>query len=98
MVINNTEGVISEVVIHHEPTGKIGAASMILPQKSFDLEFSKQPLLAEKAIVSWRDQNGHVKNEVVTLPGSGDASGKGQPGSLVYRINPDGNVTVDLRK
>ena len=96
VVINVTDGIISEVVVRHEPTGKVGAASMIIPRNSFDLGFSKQSLLAEEAIVSWRDQNGRVKKTVVTLPGSDEVTGRGQPVSLIYRIYPDGSVTVDL--
>lgn len=98
IVINNTEGIISEVVIRHEPTGKIGAANMILPRNSFDLGFSKQPLLAEEAIISWRNQDGHHQKVKVKLPDFVEVSGKEQPGSLVYTIYPGNIVSVELKE
>jgi hypothetical protein len=94
MVINNTEGIISEVVIRHEPTGKVGSASMILPQKSFDLGFSQQPLLAKEATVTWINQSGEPKRVEVSLPYESD----GDSNILVYIIGPADKVHVTLEK
>jgi hypothetical protein len=94
LVINSTQGIISEVKVRHEPTGKIGAASMILPQKSFDLGFSQQPLLAKEATVTWIDQSGKPKRVEVSLPYESD----GDSNILVYIIDPANKVHVTLEK
>jgi hypothetical protein len=98
VVLNDTAGIISEVTVLHEPTGKIGVANMILPQRSLDLGFSRQPMLAKEAIVTWRDHDGRQRQVLVTLPGDRDALGEGKTNSLVYTIHPSGDVTVELEE
>jgi hypothetical protein len=41
---------------------------MILPQKSFDLGFQSQPMLARESLVTWIDQNGQQRRTVLSLP------------------------------
>ena len=94
LVINATPGIISEVKVRHEPTGKIGAANMILPQKSFDLGFSKQPMLAKEAVVTWIDQSGLQRRAKVALPNKSD----GETSVLVYTIQSAGDITVELKE
>ena len=96
VVINATAGIITEVKVRHEPTGKIGAVNMILPQKSFDLGFQSQPMLARESVVTWTDQNGQQRRTVLSLP-KGLTTGEGQAMILVYTIHPSGDVTVELK-
>ena len=96
VVRNDTAWIIMEVKVLHEPTGKTGAANMILPQRSLDLGFSRQPMLAKEAIITWKDHEGRRKKAEVALPDNRDASGGGQTNSLVYTIQPAGDVRVHL--
>jgi len=96
VVFNDTAGIISEVKVRHEPTGKIGSINMILPQRSLDLGFSRQPMLAKESIVTWIDQNGRQRRVKVALPDGSDGTGGGQSNSLVYFILPNGLVNVRL--
>ena len=66
VIRNETRGVITQVKVLHEPTERFGEVHSILPQSSFDLGFSKQPLRGEKAIVTWTSQHGQ-KNKVELL-------------------------------
>lgn len=96
LVINATTGIITEVTVRHEPTGKIGSINMILPQRSLDLGFPKQPMLAKEAVVTWIDQSGRQRRVEVALPDGSDGTGGGQSNSLVYFILPNGLVNVRL--
>jgi hypothetical protein len=96
VVFNDTAGIISEVKVRHEPTGKIGSINMILPQKSLDLGFPKQPMRAKEAVVTWIDQNGRQRRVKIELPVDRGGLREGQANSLVYTIHPAGNVNVRL--
>ena len=96
VVFNDTAGIISEVKVRHEPTGKIGAVNMILPQRSLDLGFPRQPMLAKEAVITWRDHQGMSRKVKVALPDGSDGTGGGQSNSLVYFILPNGLVNVRL--
>ena len=96
VVINATAGIISEVKVRHEPTGKIGAVNMILPQKSLDLGFPRQPMRGRQGIVTWFDHNGHQRRAKVELPADRGSFSEGQAKSLVYTIEPAGVVHVHL--
>lgn len=98
LVINDTGGIITEVKVHHEPTGKIGSVNMILDQSSFDLGFPKQPMLAKEAVVTWIDQNGHQRRAEIILPDESDASDEGTTNRLIYTIQSAGIVTVELKE
>ena len=89
VVFNDTAGIISEVKVRHEPTGKIGAVNMILPQRSLDLGFPRQPMLAKEAVITWRDHQGMSRRVKVALPGRSDGIGGEQSNSLVYFILPN---------
>ncbi len=69
---------------------------MILPQKSIDLGFQSQPMLARESVVTWTDQNGQQRRIVLSLP-KGLTTGEGQALILVYTIHPSGDVTVELK-
>jgi len=96
VVRNDTAGIISDVQVVHEPTGKTGAINMILPQRSFELGFAGQPMRAKRAIIIWNDHEGHRRRSAVALPAMPDISKEGQSYSLVYSIQPAGVVRVQL--
>lgn len=96
VIRNDTAGIISDVQVVHEPTGKTGAINLILPQKSFELGFAGQPMLAKRAIITWNDHEGHRRRSAVGLPAKPDISRNGESYSLVYSIQPGGVVNVHL--
>jgi hypothetical protein len=61
VIRNDTPGIITEVKVVHEPTGKTGAVSMILPHNAFELGFAEQPMRGERAIITWRNYEGYFK-------------------------------------
>lgn len=97
LVQNATDSNITDVKVRHEPTNKFGAVNTILPQKALDIGFPEQPMLASRAVVSWRDGAGREWSVTVTLPHDQSAAKSGQPMSLIYTIYPSGQVTVVLQ-
>ncbi|MHC4225666.1 MAG: hypothetical protein ACYSUN_16870 [Planctomycetota bacterium] len=98
VVQNATTSRITDVKVQHEPTRNIGQVSMILPQKSLVLGFSRQPMLATSAIVTWKDRDGLARRAEVNLPRDQAAAKERQTMSLVYTIQPSGNVSVRLMR
>ena len=98
VIRNETRGVITQVKVLHEPTMGFGEVHSILPQSSFDLGCSKQPLLGEKAIVTWTGQNGQKNKAELILPRSSSSSTDVLALRLVYTIHPSGYVTVELKE
>ena len=96
IIRNETTSRITDVKVLHEPTRKLGQISSILPQRSFVLGISGQPMLAKSATVTWKDQNGLRRKVEVTLPYDQTAAKEGRAMSLVYTIQPSGNVSVRL--
>jgi hypothetical protein len=96
VVRNDTVGIITDVKVVHEPTGKTGGVNMILPQMSFELGFAGQAMHAKRAVITWKDHKGIRRRSEVSLPDSPDASKQGHPNSLVYTIQPAGVVLVHL--
>jgi hypothetical protein len=97
LVQNATTGSITNVKVRHEPTMKFGSVSMVLPRKALDIGLSRQPLLSDKAVLSWRDGEGREWSTKVAIPYDRSAASKGQPMSLVYVIYPSGQVAVHLQ-
>jgi hypothetical protein len=62
LVKNASDGKVTEVKIHHEPTNRIGSVNAILPQESLDIGFPDQPLLARQAIIQWRDSTARIES------------------------------------
>jgi len=96
VVRNDTVGIISEVKVVHEPTRKTGAINMILPQRSFELGFAGQPIRGKRAIITWKDHEGHWRRSEVALPDNRNAAKEGRSYGLVYTIQPAGVVHVQL--
>ena len=96
IVRNETPGIITDVKVIHEPTGKSGAVNMILPNKTFELGFAGQPMFGKHAIITWKDYEGHLRKFVTPLPKNRDAKGKGNNYILVYTIQTKGDVSIHL--
>ena len=97
LVQNATDSNITDVKVRHEPTNKFGAVNTILPQKALDIGLPEQPMLASRAVVSWRDGDDREWTETVALPQDHSAAKAGQPMSLIYIIYPSGQITVTLQ-
>ncbi len=98
IIHNATPGVITDVNVLHEPTGKTGGVNIILPGRSLNIGFSGQPMLAKQAIITWRDSSGKKRRSEVSLPYDQKASWEQRPISLVYVIQPSGNVTTRFER
>lgn len=96
IVRNDTPGIITEVKIVHEPTGKTGAVSMILPHNAFELGFAEQPMLGEHAIITWRDHEGYLRKFEATLPDNPGTKTKGKNFILIYTIRSAGVARIHL--
>ncbi len=99
VVRNATSRQISEVMVRHEPTGATGRVSAILPRAEFDLGFSRQPLKAKRALVSWKEPTGAVIRVEVALPHKPkqEKAKTDRTFTLVYTIQPSGAVSVHLQ-
>ncbi len=97
LVQNATDSDITDVKVRHEPTNKFGAVNTILSHKALDIGFPEQPMLAIRAVVSWRDGDGREWTETVALPQDHSAAKSGRPMSLIYTIYPSGQITVALQ-
>ncbi len=98
IVLNATDSKITDVRIFHEPTRKSAQVNAILPQKSLDIGFSGQPMLARKATVSWRDGAGVKREVTLDLPHDYSVASEGRIMKLIYVIDSFGVVTARLEK
>ncbi len=96
LVKNATGNKITDVEVRHEPTKKFGAVNTILPEKSLDIGFPRQPMLAQKALVRWRDDNGTEWSVGVNLPYDRTATEEMRTMNLIYVIYPSGRVETHL--
>ncbi|MBT3296139.1 MAG: hypothetical protein HN919_18675 [Verrucomicrobia bacterium] len=95
MILNATDGTVRAVSVLHEPTLETGSANAILPGRSFQLGFDREPLRAQYATVRWLDQRG-VSNKVsVAIPEV--SACEGVPMELIYTIRMDGRISVEFR-
>ena len=97
LVYNATSETITDVRIRHEPTNRVGGVSLILPGKSLDIGFPRQPMLARKGIIGWRDGFGMTWEVELTLPYDYSVAEDGRAMALVYMISPSGGASVSLR-
>ena len=96
VVRNETAGIIHQVRVRQEPTGKIGEVLSILPQSSLELGFARSPLLAKNSIVTWTGRDGRAHTAELELPQAGPQRSAGEGLVLVYTIHPGGDVTAAL--
>jgi len=97
LVKNASDWKITEVKVRHIPTNRIGAVSAILPQKSLDIGFPKQPLLADRAIIRWIDGQGQKRSDELDIPYDAAAAKAERSMSLTYILLPSGSVTAHLQ-
>ena len=97
LVKNASDGKVTEVKIHHEPTNRIGGVNAILPQESLDIGFPNQPLLARQAIIQWRDRQGQDRIGKIVIPYDSDAAKDGRVMSLIYILHPTGTASAHLQ-
>ena len=97
LVKNASDGKVTEVKIHHEPTNRIGGVNAILPQESLDIGFPDQPLLARQAIIQWRDKHGQDRIGKIVIPYDSDAAQDGRVMSLIYILHPTGTASAHLQ-
>lgn len=98
LVENATGSKITDVKVLHEPTKKFGAVNVILPERSLDIGFPRQPMLAQKALVHWKDYNGMEWSVDVNLPYDRTATEEMRTMNLVYIIYPSGRVAIHLKE
>lgn len=96
VVLNATDSQITAVKVLHEPTRKSGSVSAILPQKTLDIGFPGQPMLATRAVVSWQNTSGQRTEVEVDLPYNRDSAKENRQMQLIYVIHPAGTVTAHL--
>lgn len=97
VIRNETQGIISDVIVRHKPTGKTAKINMILPLRSFDLGFSGQPILGQQAIITWREADGRERKEKLDLPYNRELKSDRKIMVLVYIIHSSGRVSVHLK-
>ena len=98
LVKNATANMITDVKVQHEPTKKLGAVNAILPGKALEIGLSSMgnPMLAEQALVRWRDGEGSGWTVTLDLPYDQSVAEDKRPVKLVYIIYPAGRATVHL--
>lgn len=97
LVKNASDHKVTEVKVRHEPTSKIGGVNAILPHKSLDIGFPKQPLLARQAFVRWVDGQGQKRSGELEVPYDPAAAKAETPMSLIYILHPSGSVSAHLQ-
>ena len=97
LVYNATSETITDVRIRHEPTNRVGGVSLILPGKSLDIGFPRQPMLARKGTLGWRDGAGKTWQVELALPYDYSVAEEGRAMALVYMVSESGNASVSLR-
>ena len=98
IIRNETGGVISDVRVRHEPSGKIGEVHSILARSQFEIGFAEQRMQATRSYVTWRNQTGQEQSVELALPPAGQSAGDQGPAILLYTIYPESRVTVELKK
>lgn len=94
LVQNLSGGRVTDVVVAHSPTGKTGSTNLILPGRSLDIGFSRKPLLAQQATVSWRDEAGAARKKTIRLPQRENLSNEEKILRLVYVIGQGGDLSA----
>jgi hypothetical protein len=93
-ILNASGGDIQNVRVRHDPTRRMGMVSAILQGSSFDLGFDGEPLLGERAVVTWTDRNGQRQSCTLAIPKG--SSTEQETKKLIYRIGESGHVSVHL--
>lgn len=89
---NDTDGLLNQVRVRHQPTGTIGTTNYILPHRSFDVRFDGRAMMADSATISWTDELGEYYSNTLLLPKN--QNNDAQEKQLVYRIRQGNQVSV----
>jgi hypothetical protein len=100
IVKNATNSKITDVKVRHEPTKKFGAVNAILPDEALEIGLSSKgkPILADQALISWRDGGGLEWNVTLNIPYDLSVAKAKRPVRLVYIIYSSGRATVHLQE
>jgi len=97
VIRNETGGPVTDVVVLHEPTMRLGKVSRIVENSSFSLRFAEQPMLGKRSLISWKGPQGEPNLARAVLPLNATAWEQGQVQHLVYVMRPGPRVSVSLR-
>lgn len=93
---NATGAPILNVEALHKPNMKAGKVNQILPQNSFLLQFSEQPMKGKTSTLTWETRQGVRYRQDFVLPTEAKASNAGHPMCILYIITPGGRASVQL--
>jgi hypothetical protein len=95
MVYNSSTQEVHDVRVVHEPTKKAVMTNSILPDRSFDIGFQDQRLMADHAVFTWTDDSGKRHKQIVDLPRplrKNEAMHE-----VIYTIDQKNNVLVSIK-
>ena len=93
-IYNSSTQEIYDIRAVHEPTKRVVAISSILPDRSFDLGFKEQLLMANYAVFTWTDAAGKHHEQRVDLPRPLKKSEELH--EVIYTIDQRGKVSVSV--
>lgn len=93
-IYNSSRQEIHDVRVVHEPTNLAVVTNSILPDRSFDLGFEGQILMANYAVFTWTDDVGNRHEQMVHLPRP--LQKEEEVYELIYTIDQGGKVSVHL--
>jgi hypothetical protein len=93
-IYNSSRQEIHDVRVVHEPTNVVVATNSILPDRSFDLGFEEQMLMANYAVFTWTDDVGNRHEQMVHLPRP--LQKEEEMHCLIYTVDQRCKVSVHL--
>ena len=94
-IYNSSTQEIHDVRVVHEPTKTVVAINSILPDRSFDLGFEEQMLMADYAVFGWTDDAGKRHQQIVHLPRPLKESKEMH--EVIYTIDQRGEILVRIK-
>ena len=93
-IYNSSTQEIRNVRVIHEPNKTVVATNSILPDRSFELGFEEQMLMANYAVFTWTDDTGNRHEQVVHLPRPLKKNEKMH--EVIYTIDQRGQVLLSI--
>ena len=93
-IYNSSTQEIHDVRVVHEPTKRVVATNSILPDRSFDLGFEGQMLMANYAVFTWTDDAGNRHEQMVPL--QRPLKKNEEIHEVIYTIDQSGKVSVSI--
>lgn len=94
MIYNSSTQEMHNVRIVHEPTKKVVTTNSILPNRSFNLGFEGQALMANYALFTWTDDSGRRHEQIVDLPRP--LRKNEEMHEIIYTIDRKGKISVRI--